>query len=36
VVEIRGTKGDPKITYWPGGAWSVPWKTSSADGFLVS
>jgi len=36
VVEIRGTKGAPKIDYWQGGAWSVPWSTWTKAGFLVS
>jgi|KBSSwiStaDraftv2_1062776.scaffolds.fasta_scaffold00409_30 lipoprotein-anchoring transpeptidase ErfK/SrfK len=36
VVEVRGTKGAPKIEYWQGGAWSVPWKTWTAGGFTVA
>lgn len=35
-VVIRGTKGAPEITYWQGGAWSVPWKTWVAGGRAVS
>lgn len=32
VVVVHGTKGAPKIDYWQGGAWSVPWSTWSAGG----
>lgn len=35
VVEVRGTKGAPKIQYWQGGGWSVPWSTWSGQSFLV-
>ena len=36
VVEVRGTKDAPKINYWQGGAWSVPWSTWTKGGFLAN